>query len=468
MQYSSNYNLKLMEGTDNVKRQDFVDNFTTIDTKMKEIERKATYYGATSGTNTYTTSITGVTSYYDGLKVTVKIGTTSTGASTLNINSLGAKTILDSLGNTITSGGLKAGIPYTLVYNGTNFILQGKGGGGNVTADKILNGYTATVDTGQVTGTMPNIGAQTGSVNAGGSITISKGYHDGTGKITGNSLASQTSATATASQILAGYTAWVNGVLLNGGMANKDNATTSWCGFEQISLQPHPSDSTQGLVTLVPQYGSGLYGYYGANSKITGNIAGLNSGNIKAGVSVGRNNGDSTNMITGTFTSDANATADKILSGYSGYVNGNKVTGNMVNRGAPAVSLNAGGSYSLSAGYYSGGTITANSLTSQNAGHVKTGTFSLKNSTSSEVSINIETGFQPTNVVIFNTSSNYLYPSTPVYTYGSLINSATLNTDGKTEKDTGKIGVASNYFSFTIAKSGITTSTYYYMYIAIG
>ena len=405
MKTSTNYGLKLMEGTDKVKRQDFVDNFTTIDTQMKAIDNKHAAYGTTSGTNTYTVSITGVTSLYDGLKVTVKIGTTSTGASTLNINSLGAKTILDSSGNAITSGGLKAGIPYQLCYNGTNFIVLGKGGGGGTaTSDKILSGYTATVDSGQISGTM----------------------------------------------------------------ANKDNITTAWCGFEQISLQPHPLDSTQALVTIPTQYGSSLYGYYGANSKITGNIAGLNSGNIKAGVSVGRNNGDSTNMITGTFTSDANATADKILSGYSGYVNGNKVTGNMVNRGAPAVSLNAGGSYSLSAGYYSGGTITANSLTSQNAGHVKTGTFSLKNSTSSEVSINIETGFQPTNVVIFNTSSNYLYPSTPVYTYGSLINSATLNTDGKTEKDTGKIGVASNYFSFTIAKSGITTSTYYYMYIAIG
>ena len=34
MQYSSNYRLKLMDGTDPVKRQDFVDNFTTIDTTL--------------------------------------------------------------------------------------------------------------------------------------------------------------------------------------------------------------------------------------------------------------------------------------------------------------------------------------------------------------------------------------------------------------------------------------------------
>ncbi len=35
MRTSTNYNLKLMEGTDNVKRQDFVDNFEIIDREMK-------------------------------------------------------------------------------------------------------------------------------------------------------------------------------------------------------------------------------------------------------------------------------------------------------------------------------------------------------------------------------------------------------------------------------------------------
>lgn len=35
MRKSTNYGLKLMEGTDNVKRQDFVDNFEKIDTELK-------------------------------------------------------------------------------------------------------------------------------------------------------------------------------------------------------------------------------------------------------------------------------------------------------------------------------------------------------------------------------------------------------------------------------------------------
>lgn len=185
MQTSSNYGLKLPEGTDNVKRQDFVDNFTTIDTEMKKIDNKANYYGTTSGTNTYTVNINGITAYTDGLKITVKIGTTSTGASILNINGLGAKTILDNLGNAITSGGLKAGIPYNLCYNGTNFIVLGKGGGGNATADQVLEGKTFTNDSGQKTGTMPNNGALNSTLEVNGTYNIPAGYTSG-GKITQN------------------------------------------------------------------------------------------------------------------------------------------------------------------------------------------------------------------------------------------------------------------------------------------
>lgn len=127
------------------------------DTQLSDLTNDRIYYcGTTSGTNTYTASNSKITAYLDGLTVRVKIGTTSTGASTLNINGLGAKTILDTLGNPITSGGLKVGLPYQLCYNGTNFIVLGKGGGGNVTSDKMLLGITATGDSGPVTGTIPS------------------------------------------------------------------------------------------------------------------------------------------------------------------------------------------------------------------------------------------------------------------------------------------------------------------------
>lgn len=103
--------------------------------------------------------------------------------------------------------------------------IPGGGGGGilseelGATAEFVLKDLSYVgndTDDEAGTGKMPNIGAQTGALNCGESVDISKGYHDGTGKITANSLASQTSATATAARILKGDTAWVNGVKLTG------------------------------------------------------------------------------------------------------------------------------------------------------------------------------------------------------------------------------------------------------------
>ena len=86
----------------------------------------------------------------------------------------------------------------------------------NAGVAQILNGYTAYVGGKKITGTMANQGAKTSSLNCGGSYTIPAGWHNGSGKITANSLASQTSATATAAQIASGYTAWVNGSKITG------------------------------------------------------------------------------------------------------------------------------------------------------------------------------------------------------------------------------------------------------------
>jgi len=98
--------------------------------------------------------------------------------------------------------------------------IQNTAGQATVTADKILKNYTAYKDGKLITGTMVNNGAVTKTLNAGGSYTIPAGYHNGSGKITANSLASQTSATATASDIASGKTAWVNGARITGNNTN--------------------------------------------------------------------------------------------------------------------------------------------------------------------------------------------------------------------------------------------------------
>lgn len=80
---------------------------------------------------------------------------------------------------------------------------------------------------GRVTQNIPNNGAMNANLNCGQSKDIPAGYTNG-GRITANSLASQTPANATAAQILAGYTAWVNGNLINGNAQQKQSASGVW------------------------------------------------------------------------------------------------------------------------------------------------------------------------------------------------------------------------------------------------
>lgn len=105
----------------------------------------------------------------------------------------------------------------------------------NAVASDILTGKTAYVKGTKISGSMTNRGAVSQALNCGGSYTIPAGYHNGSGKVTANSLASQTSATATAAQIFSGYTAWVNGTRLTGTASGaKTNArvtrTSSYSG----------------------------------------------------------------------------------------------------------------------------------------------------------------------------------------------------------------------------------------------
>ena len=92
---------------------------------------------------------------------------------------------------------------------------------GTASAGHILNGYIAYSKGTKLTGSMTNQGAVTSSLNCGGSYTIPAGYHNGSGKITANSLSSQTSADATASHIVSPYTAWVNGSKITGTIPSK-------------------------------------------------------------------------------------------------------------------------------------------------------------------------------------------------------------------------------------------------------
>lgn len=198
------------------KRKDVLELQTKVNEITKQInnlENDSYPIVEATGTNAYIGASARIKAVGKGTRCTLFVGTASNGNCSLNLNNSGAVAIKDSNGNVVTN--MKANIPYNLCHNGSDFILQGKGGGGNLIPKYLLAGYYGEGDNGCVDGAMVNRGAPTSNLNCGGVVNLQEGYYAG-GQIIANSLASQTPANATAAQILAGYSAWVNGIKISG------------------------------------------------------------------------------------------------------------------------------------------------------------------------------------------------------------------------------------------------------------
>ena len=180
---------------------------------------------------------------------------------------------------TTTGPNIKEGKAYTVWYNSVSdcFFLQASAEG-NVGAEHVLAGYTFSNDddtglvgampnntgtnkelslnetwvipkgyhdgNGRVTQNIPNNGAMNANLNCGQSKDIPAGYTNG-GRITANSLASQTPANADASTIIAGRNAWVNGNLINGiatigSLGGKKYATGTCSGGSTVNVGFRP------------------------------------------------------------------------------------------------------------------------------------------------------------------------------------------------------------------------------------
>lgn len=90
------------------------------------LQKNSEKYAADAGaSDTYAITLSPVpTSYATGMQVIFKANTVNTGAATLNVNSLGAKTIVKNVSTTLEDGDIQASQICTVVYDGTNFVLQ--------------------------------------------------------------------------------------------------------------------------------------------------------------------------------------------------------------------------------------------------------------------------------------------------------------------------------------------------------
>ena len=178
---------------------------------------------------------------------------------------------------------------------------------GDATSNEILDRKIAWVNGEQIIGSMPNVGAQTITVDCGEEIPIEAGYHNGSGVAIGASLASQTEGNATSSDIVIGKNAWVNGEEIIG----------------EVPIYSEMSITVQAGETVpIPA------GFYETDGELIGQD--LES------------------------QTQASAIPEQIIQDATAWVNGELITGTMVEQPTDPVNLPINGSYTIPQGYHTG------------------------------------------------------------------------------------------------------------------
>lgn len=120
---------------------------TAYDTHLKDYVRQPGY-GATGGTSTaYTLTLDPAPSAYaDGQQFIIKPHVECGANPTLNVNSLGALTILTNDGSAIAAGDIPADKPLSLVRVGSNFFIR-SGSGDDLRGAPKTSGYAASSGT---------------------------------------------------------------------------------------------------------------------------------------------------------------------------------------------------------------------------------------------------------------------------------------------------------------------------------
>ncbi len=132
---------------------------------------------------------------------------------------------------------------------------------GDAVDSQVLAGKTfySTNPKNKRTGSMVNQGNVSQTLNAGESYNVPSGYHNGSGKVIANSLVSQTPGTATASRLMNGDTAWVNGSKLTGTMAIQSILSFSAAVYSSTAISftwQNPANGPFSGVIIIGKTGS--------------------------------------------------------------------------------------------------------------------------------------------------------------------------------------------------------------------
>ncbi|MBP0725525.1 hypothetical protein J5Y03_10030 [Bacillus sp. RG28] len=305
-------------GTENFNRANFNNILDQIDTSvgahLADYVKHPGVGTTTNSTNAYSISLNPApASYVSNMGVVMTINIDSTGASTLNVNSLGAKKILKANGTQVSN--LKANGVYTVRYNPSAdggigaFIVQGEGASGNAIASDLLSGKTASTDAGDIVGTMPNNGA-VGITPGTTAKAIPTGYHNGSGIVAGD-------VNLTAANILSGVSIfgiagsaisgkrWATGAMGSGGSGNFQYASsTSTLGSTKLTVSGltfKPSiiiavDSQYGDISIYSEISDSFYPKTVKVTAFNGGMFGAqNNVNYKGDVSPA-------SVVNGSFT----------------------------------------------------------------------------------------------------------------------------------------------------------------------
>ena len=137
------------------------------------------YGGAETGiANSYILSAVNLGIYQDGVTIVWYPANTNTGASTINVNTLGATAIVNQDGSSVIAGQLQANRPVVITYKSTQFILESSQFGLNIGSfgPETSIVAAATVDLGTVVSHSALVTGNTGITSFGSSASTSAPY----------------------------------------------------------------------------------------------------------------------------------------------------------------------------------------------------------------------------------------------------------------------------------------------------